>query len=104
MLRAGGGVTTTTYQTRRGAVNENVGLEIQNIQEVVGGLVLVSEHGTKLVRFMIWTWFNVMNHLFCFCNIFFSYLTRGCYCSLPCIGWLCSKPVRCFCEQANIDV
>ncbi|XP_037476831.1 uncharacterized protein LOC119354221 isoform X8 [Triticum dicoccoides] len=40
MLRAGGGVTTTTYQTRRGAVNENVGLEIQNIQEVVGGLVL----------------------------------------------------------------
>ncbi|XP_037446328.1 uncharacterized protein LOC119316018 isoform X2 [Triticum dicoccoides] len=40
MLRAGGGVTTTTYQTRRGAVNENVGLEIQNIQEVVGELVL----------------------------------------------------------------
>ncbi|KAM3348694.1 hypothetical protein ACQJBY_022136 [Aegilops geniculata] len=40
MLRAGRGVTTTTYQTRRGAVNENVGLEIQNIQEVVGGLVL----------------------------------------------------------------
>ena len=56
---------------QRGAVNENVGLEIQNIQEVVGGLVLVSEHGTNLVRFMIWTWFNVMNHLFCFCNIFF---------------------------------